>query len=186
MAARSKPSTLQERRAQAKVNRQNAKVRGQGASAGIKTKNVHMQQFHNIRKQNQMRTDKIRRGQGGKSAKSSTIGATSARSKAAAGRRMGNMAATTGSRMNKPRAGRGRPAGRPVGRPRPKIGGRVGGGYKTTGGASRAAPPPGVRGASRFPAVKGAAGGRAGGNKARSVGGSGLKAVRAKAQRKAW
>ena len=164
-----------------------------------------MQQFHNIRKQNQMRTEKIRRGQDMKSKTHASV-----RARAGLGRKVGSLAATTGHRVRGKASGGGAPSasargarggqgrqGRTMGRPRPKIGSRVGGYKKTTGGSRNTGPPP--RGASRFPAVKGAtgrrpgagrpgagrafAGGRSGG---RAVGGSGFKAARAKVTRKAW
>lgn len=76
------------------------------------------------------------------------------------------------------------------------TGGRVGGGrmakttglrggYKAvTGGSRNSGPPP--KGASRFPAIKSKTTTGAYGRGARGVAGSGVRAVRAKAARKAW
>jgi len=202
VAARSKPSTLRERREQHKVKRDNERVRkermrGRGASGGVKMSTVSMARFEDIRKQQRGRIEQIKRGgkpgMGTHGRKAGGgMGDTGVRGVRGAGARSGGRGVN--NRVNRTgRMGAGAPRGvrtggrsvgaRTGGRPRPAPRGKVGG-YKTVTGASRNTGPK-PRGASRFPSVKGAT---TGGIRGRA-GGSGLKAVRAnraKAARKAW
>ncbi|GMI42552.1 hypothetical protein TeGR_g5579 [Tetraparma gracilis] len=189
VAARSKASTQREQRNLNKIGKQNAQVRSKmyggkvnsvsaGISTGIKTKNVHMQQFHNIRKQQQGRMENIRKGSvGGGTRGARGMGAGGKSSTMSGSRAMGGRKPVGGTRLNKTTGTR--PAAGSRARPIPAANRGVRGGYKTTTGRSNNRGPP-PKGASRFPAVKGASVG------GRSVGGSGLSAVRAKAVRKKW
>jgi hypothetical protein len=185
----SRRSTQREQRNLNKIGKQNAQVRSKmyggkvnsvsaGISTGIKTKNVHMQQFHNIRKQQQGRMENIRKGSvGGGTRGARGMGAGGKSSTMSGSRAMGGRKPVGGTRLNKTTGTR--PAAGSRARPIPAANRGVRGGYKTTTGRSNNRGPP-PKGASRFPAVKGASVG------GRSVGGSGLSAVRAKAVRKKW
>jgi hypothetical protein len=210
VAARSKPSSIGELRNVNKINKQNSQVREKmfggkvnsvraGISSGIKTKNVHMQQFHNVRKQQQGRMDAIRKGGlpgvnnasnsrtansrtannrtvNGRTANGRTANSRTANSRTAPARNGGNPGG--GTRLNRTMGTR--PAANSRARPIPKRNGAGGGGYQSR---NTGPPPKGAssfKGGSSFPAIKGATA------PGRVAGGSGLKAVRAKAVRKKW
>jgi len=143
VTARSKPSNVREKRDLQRVKKQNASVRsslfggkvrgtrgGAGASSGLKTKNVHMQQFHNLRKEHTKRNESIR-------SKGGTLG-TSTTANVLGG---GSLAGATGGKRNIGRIGTHRVGrgGRGVGAGRAGASkGRTTGNYnRSTGGATR-------------------------------------------------
>ena len=107
--ARSRPKTYMEKRDAARIQKSNAQMRSR---AGGTKRNVHLQQFHNIRKANKGRIDQIRR----KGPDMSTGGAAIKRgggvrnaAASSTGRRFGGgggggsrLSRTTGSRMSRP------------------------------------------------------------------------------------